>query len=143
MAELSEGLKGTPAEASVLFKEVQEILGGIRDAFVLSAWLGKQAELARKRGQEPLAAEAAAQQFWFLEKSRSQHRDFLAAGVAAVVTRGLEALGASAIVVPERPAGRAYNANRDMPRAERSLPDASPDHSPRDRRAPGNPGHSG
>ena len=143
MAELSEGLKGTPAEASALFKDVQERLGHIRDAYVLSAWLGKQAESARSRGRETLAAEAAAQQAWFLESSRSQHREFLKADVAATVTRGLEALGASAVQIPERPAGRAYNANRDTQRAERSLPDAGPDHSTRDRRAPGNPGHTG
>jgi CHAD domain-containing protein len=143
MAETSEALKGTPAEASALFKDVQERLGTIRDAYVLSAWLGRQAEAARSRGRQALAAEASAQQAWFLELSRSHHLAFLEADVAGIVMRGLEALGASAASFPERPAGRAYNANRDMPRAERSLPDASPDHSTRDRRAPGNPGHSG
>jgi CHAD domain-containing protein len=143
MAELSEGLKGTAPEASSLFKDVQEHLGQIRDTYVLSAWLGRQAAAARARGQEALAAEAAAQQEWFLERSKSRHREFLMADVASTVARGLEALGASAVALPERPAGRAYNANRDTQRAERSLPDASPDHSPRDRRAPGNPGHSG
>jgi CHAD domain-containing protein len=143
MAELSEGLKGTPTEASSLFKEVQEHLGQIRDAYVLSAWLGKQAAGARARGQEALAAEAAAQQAWFLERSKSRHREFLKAGVATTVARGLEALGASAVAVPEGPAGPAYNANRDTQRVERSLPDASPDHSSRDRRAPGNTGHTG
>jgi len=141
VAELSEGLKGTPADASDLFKDVQERLGHIRDAYVLSAWLGRQAQSARARGQEALAAEAAAQQAWFLERSRSHHREFLEADVAGTVPRGLEALGASAGPAPERPAGRAYNANRDMQR-ERSLPDASTDHSTRDRRAPGNPGHT-
>ena len=143
MAELSEGLKGTPTEASSLFKEVQEHLGQIRDAYVLSAWLGKQAVAARARGQEALAAEAAAQQAWFLERSKSRHREFLKADAGTTVTRGLEALGASAIALPEMPAGPAYNAKRDTQRAERSLPDASPDHSSRDRRAPGNPRHSG
>jgi CHAD domain-containing protein len=143
MAELSEGLKGTPNEAASLFKEVQEHLGQVRDAYVLSAWLGKQATAARARGQEALAAEAAAQQGWFLERSKSRHREFLEADVATTVTRGLEALGASAVALPGGPAGPAYNANRDTQRAERSLPDASPDHSSRDRRAPGNPGHTG
>jgi len=143
MAETSEALKGTPAEASALFKDVQERLGEIRDAYVLSAWLGRQAQAARARGREDLAAEAEAQHAWFLEQSRSHHREFLEADMAGTVTRGLEALGASAASFPEPPAGRAYNANRDMPPVERSLPDASPDHSPRDRRAPGNPRHSG
>ena len=143
MAELSEGLKGTPTEAASLFKEMQEHLGQVRDAYVLSAWLGKQAAAARARGQEALAAEAAAQQAWFLERSKSRHREFLEADASTTVTRGLEALGASAVALPERPAGPAYNANRDTQRAERSLPDASPDHSSRDRRAPGNPGHTG
>jgi CHAD domain-containing protein len=143
MAEMSEALKGTPAEASALFKDVQERLGQIRDAYVLSAWLGRQAGAARSRGREALAAEAAAQHGWFLELSRSHHDEFLKADAAGIVTRGLEALGSSAAFFPEGTAGRAYNANRDTSRAERSLPDASPDHSTRDRRAPGNPGHSG
>ena len=143
MAEMSEALKGTAAVASPLFKDVQERLGQIRDAHVLSAWLGRQAEAARSRGLEPLAAEAAAQHAWFLERSRSHHRDFLEADAAGTVMRGLEALGASPASFPERPAGPTYNANRDTTAAERSLPDASPDHSPRDRRAPGNPRHSG
>lgn len=143
VAELSEGLKGTPAEASDLFKNLQEQLGGIRDAYVLSAWLGRQAEAARARGQEALFAEAAAQQAFFLEKSRDHHRRFLDSDAVTTVTRGLLALGAAAIAVPDRPAARAYNANRDTQRPERSLADASPDHSSRDRRAPGNPGHSG
>ena len=143
VAELSEGLKGTAAEASGLFKEVQEHLGQIRDAYVLSAWLARQAEAARARGQEALAAEAAAQRDFFLEVSRAQHREFLDSGAVTTVTRGLEALGAAALTVPDRPPARAYNANRDTQRPERSLADASPDHSPRDRRAPGNPGHSG
>jgi CHAD domain-containing protein len=142
MAEISEGLKGTPAAASDLFKEVQEHLGQIRDAYVLSAWLGRQAESAKARGQEALAAEAAAQQAWFLEMSRSRHREFLKAEVGATVARGLEALGGSASPSPEGRGVRAYNANRDTQR-ERSLPDASTDHSTRDRRAPGNPGHTG
>lgn len=143
VAELSEGLKGTPAEASALFKGVQERLGQIRDAYVLSAWLGRQAEAARTRGQEALAAEAASQQAWFLDVSRAHHREFLDGGAVTTVTRGLEALGASSVAVPDRADARAYNANRDTQRPERSLADASPDHSPRDRRAPGNPGHSG
>ena len=106
MAETSEALKGTPAEASALFKDVQERLGLIRDVYVLSAWLGRQAEAARSRGREALAAEAAAQRDWFLERSRTHHREFLEADVAATVTRGLEALGASAASFPERPPGR-------------------------------------
>jgi CHAD domain-containing protein len=143
VAELSEGLKGTPAEASPLFKGLQEQLGQIRDAYVLSAWLGRQAEAARTRGQDALAAEAAAERDFFLDASRTHHREFLDSGAVTSVTRGLEALGAASLPVPERPAARAYNANRDTKRPERSLADASPDHSSRDRRAPGNPGHSG
>jgi CHAD domain-containing protein len=143
VAELSEGLKGTPAEASVLFKGLQEQLGEIRDAYVLSAWLGRQAEAARTRGQEALAAEAAALQAFFLDASRTHHRRFLDSGAVTTVTRGLETLGAVSVVLPDRPAAPAYNANRGTQRPERSLADASPDHSSRDRRAPGNPGHSG
>ena len=143
VAELSEGLKGAPAEASALFKAVQEQLGQIRDAYVLSAWLGRQAQAARAGGQDALAGEAAGQQAFFLDQSRAHHREFLESDAVATVTRGLEALGAPSMALPDRSAPRAYNANRDTQRPERSLADASPDHSSRDRRAPGNPGHSG
>lgn len=143
VAELSEGLRGTPVEASALFKSVQEDLGEIRDAHVLSAWLGRQAAAARARGQDALAAEAAAQQESFLERSRTHHREFLARDAVTTVTNGLLALGAPSIDVPGHPAALAYNADRETQRPERSLADASPDHSSRDRRAPGNPGHSG
>jgi len=143
VAELSEGLRGTPAEASALFKSVQEDLGQIRDAWVLSAWLARQVGAARARAQEAMGAEAAAQQAFFLEKSRGHHREFLARDAVTTVTRGLLALGAPSLDVPGQPAALAYNANRDTQRPERSLADASPDHSSRDRRAPGNPGHSG
>lgn len=143
VAELSEGLKGTPAEASDLFKGLQEQLGQIRDAYVLAAWLGRQAVAARGRGQVALAAEAEAQQAFFQETSRDHHRRFLESDAVTTVTRGLLALGAAGVVVPDRSAARAYNANRDTQLPERSLADASPDHSSRDRRAPGNPGHSG
>ena len=143
VAELSEGLRGTPAEASALFKTVQEDLGQIRDAWVLSAWLDRQAGAARARGQAALATEASAQHDLFLEKSRGHHREFLAKGAVTTVTNGLLALGAPSIDVPGHPAARAYNANRDTQRPERSLADASPDHSSRDRRAPRNPRHSG
>ena len=143
VAELSEGLKGTAAEAARLFKGLQEQLGQIRDAYVLSAWLGRQAEAARARGQDALAAEAAAQQAFFLEASRAHHRRLLESGAVTTVTRGLEALGAAGVAVPDHTTARAYNANRDTQRPERSLADASPDHSSRDRRAPGNPGHTG
>jgi CHAD domain-containing protein len=143
VAEMSEGLKGTPPEASRLFKGLQEQLGQIRDAYVLSAWLGRQAEAARGRGQDALAAAAEAEKAFFLERSRAHHREFLEGDPVTTVTRGLAALGAAGIAGPEPSAARAYNANRDTQRPERSLADASPDHSPRDRRAPRNPGHSG
>jgi CHAD domain-containing protein len=143
VAEMSEGLRGTPSEASGLFKGVQEKLGQIRDAYVLSAWLGRQADAARARGQDAVAGEAAVQQAFFRDRSRAHHREFLEGDAVATVIRGLEVLGAPSMALPDHPAAGAYNANRDTQRPERSLADASPDHSSRDRRAPGNPGHTG
>ena len=90
MAELSEGLKGAPAEASALFKDVQERLGQIRDAHVLSVWMGRQAGSARAGGREALAAEASAQHDWFLERSRS-HRVSTSAITSDAASRGKSA----------------------------------------------------
>ena len=57
-----------------------------------SGWAGRPRP--RARGPEALAAEAAAQQAWFLEQSRAQHRAFLEAGVPPTRARGLVAMGA-------------------------------------------------
>jgi CHAD domain-containing protein len=92
-AELAESVMAQPAPAAAIFKSLQEQLGHIRDSFVLSEWLGRQASAARARGEEELAAAAAELQAFFLEASRVEHRAFLEQDAAERVRTGLLAMG--------------------------------------------------
>jgi CHAD domain-containing protein len=94
-AELAEKLTGQSTEAPALFRQLQDLLGQVRDAHVLSCWLGRQAGAAVARGQAVLATAARAEEAYFLEKSHEHHRAFLALSPLATVRRGLEAMGAS------------------------------------------------
>lgn len=94
-AELAEKLTGQTTEAPALFRELQDVLGHIRDAHVLSSWMGRQAAAAVTRGQVALAAAAREEEAYFLERSLEQHQSFLALSPGATVRRGLEAMGAS------------------------------------------------
>ena len=64
----------------------------IQDAFVLSAWFGRQATAAQSRGQQELAREARAHKAFFLEASHAHHRAFLAHAPAEAVRRALAAM---------------------------------------------------
>ncbi len=92
-AEVAETVMGQPTSAPATFKALQEQLGRIRDRFVVSEWLGRQASGATVRGQEALAAEAALLQRSFLEASWSEHRAFLELSPAERVREGLMAMG--------------------------------------------------
>jgi CHAD domain-containing protein len=94
-AELTEKLTGQTSEAPALFRQLQDVLGHVRDAHVLACWLGRQAGAAVTRGQAGLAAAAREEEAFFLEQSHEHHRAFLALSPAATVRRGLEAMGAS------------------------------------------------
>lgn len=94
-AELGEKLTGQTSEAPALFRQLQDLLGHVRDAHVLSRWLGRQAEAAVARGQPALATAAREEEAFFLERSHEHHRSFLSLSPAATVRRGLEAMGAS------------------------------------------------
>jgi len=94
-AELAEKLTGQTSEAPALFRQLQDVLGHVRDTHVLACWLGRQAAVAVTRGQSALAAAAREEEAFFLERSHEHHRAFLALSPAATVRRGLEAMGAS------------------------------------------------
>jgi CHAD domain-containing protein len=94
-AELAEKLTGQTSEAPSHFRQLQDVLGQVRDAHVLSSWMARQANAAVTRGQAPLAAAAREEEAFFREKSLELHRAFLALAPMATVRRGLEAMGAS------------------------------------------------
>jgi CHAD domain-containing protein len=94
-AELLDAVKGQSSGAPLLFKELQEGLGKIRDAYVLSAWFSRQKVHSRRRGQEGVALEAEALEAYFLEKSREHHRALLAQQPRLMAERALIAMGSS------------------------------------------------
>jgi CHAD domain-containing protein len=93
LAEIADAVRGGSSGAAGLFRELQEALGQVHDAHVLSAWLGEQAEMAQARGAVALARAARAQQTCFLGRSRALHRELLERGPIETVRRGLAALG--------------------------------------------------
>jgi CHAD domain-containing protein len=92
-AEVQDLLKGVRSDAARLFKELQEQLGQVRDAFVLSEWFAAQAERAGRAGQAALAREARGLAGRFGETSRRYHRDLLAARPEDLVRHALAEMG--------------------------------------------------
>lgn len=92
LGELADAFRGQASAAPVELKALQDQLGLIQDAFVLSAWFGRQATAAQSRGQQELAREARAHKTFFLEASHAHHRAFLAQSPAEAVRRALAAM---------------------------------------------------
>ena len=92
LGELSDAFRGQASAASAELKAMQDQLGLIQDAFILSAWFGRQASAAQSRGQQELAKEARAHKAYFVEASHAHHRAFLAQGPADAVRRALAAM---------------------------------------------------
>ena len=94
-AEFSAALTGGPPKAARRFKEVQELLGEMHDAWVLAQWLGRQAELSAKRGREEEAAEARRLVASCEELSRKLHEKFLETNPAEILQQALSLVGRS------------------------------------------------
>jgi CHAD domain-containing protein len=90
-AEVQDLLKGVRSDATRLFKDLQERLGHVRDAFVLSEWLARQAQ--RSRGQTAIAREARSLAAFFREVSTRHHRDLLGARPDDLVRHALAEMG--------------------------------------------------
>jgi CHAD domain-containing protein len=91
-AEVGAALVQREAQEAAPFRELQDRLGLVHDAFVLAQWLGGQAERSAARGQRSLAAAALAQRQAFLEEARRLHREVLALGLPDFVGRALAGL---------------------------------------------------
>jgi CHAD domain-containing protein len=92
-AEVQDLLKGVRSDATRLFKELQERLGHMRDAFVLSEWFGRQAERSGRGGQAAVCREARALAAFFGDTCARHHRDLLQARPDDVVRHALEEMG--------------------------------------------------
>jgi CHAD domain-containing protein len=92
LGELADAFRGQASAGPAELKDMQDHLGLIQDAFVLSSWFDRQAKAAQTRGQLDLAREARAHKAFFVEASRAHHRAFLAQGPADAVRRALAAM---------------------------------------------------
>jgi CHAD domain-containing protein len=88
-AEVDETLSGQEGGASATWKMLQDAIGALHDAHVLTEWLGKQAERAAGRGRLPLAAAALAEREAFEAEARRLHGELLEAGPTGLAERAL------------------------------------------------------
>jgi CHAD domain-containing protein len=95
--EVREALKSrAPSQQPVappVFKEMQDHLGQVHDAFVLSEWLRAQARSSARRGTVAVAAEAARLAELFRQQSEAHHRAFLVSRPREALTSALASLG--------------------------------------------------
>jgi len=92
-AEVAAAFREESAEAPRRFKALQERLGAIHDAWMLSSWLARQAESSARRGEEGLAATARRLEHRFLLLGRTLHQRYLDEGPAEEVRRALALMG--------------------------------------------------
>jgi CHAD domain-containing protein len=92
-ADLSAALKGQNASAGGEFRGLQDELGALHDASVLSDWFARQAAGSAARGDAAVAREARALHALFREAAQAHHRAFLALPPGEVISRALAAMG--------------------------------------------------
>lgn len=92
-AEVQDLLKGVRSDATRRFQELQERLGQLRDAYVLSEWFAAQAARARRTGHHALGREAGRLAALFREASVSHHRALVGARPDELVRYALEEMG--------------------------------------------------
>jgi CHAD domain-containing protein len=81
-AELDRALFGGRASAVRRFKDLQEILGKLHDAFVLAEWIAREAASWEARGKAAHAAAARVVAAHFRDRAQALHRRFLRANTA-------------------------------------------------------------
>lgn len=94
-AELVDALRGRESDAPAIFRSVQEAVGRLHDAFVLSTWLERKAARAQATGREGLALVAREERDRALEQAHAHHREFLALDPRGLLGRGIEAMAGS------------------------------------------------
>ncbi len=95
-AEIVDAMRGRESEAPDLFREVQESVGRLHDAWVLSDWLARRAARALARGQAALAEATLRERDLAMEAARQHHAELLAKDPRGLLGRGLEALASRA-----------------------------------------------
>src|SRR5262245_12465761 len=95
-AEVADTLRDRESEAPELFREVQESVGRLHDAWVLAQWLGRRSARAVAQGRTDVAETAARERDLAMETARRHHAELLAKDPRALLRRGLEAIMARA-----------------------------------------------
>jgi CHAD domain-containing protein len=95
-AEIVDAMRGRESEAPSLFREVQESVGRLHDAWVLSGWLARRAARALAREQAALAEATARERDLAMDAARRHHAELLAKDPRGLLGRGLDALAARA-----------------------------------------------
>lgn len=89
LAELRAGLSPRTAEAPKRLRALQDLLGHLHDAHVLSTWLVKQERRSHRRGQKQLADQALRLRHFFLQMAQDHHHKFLATDPSASVREAI------------------------------------------------------
>ena len=97
LADMYGEIRGLATAAPAL-KSLQDVLGRVQDAWILSRWLAHQASLARRRGDARLADEARAQSQRWRDAAEAHHRKFLLSDPRRRVLAAWTALGGSRLV---------------------------------------------
>jgi CHAD domain-containing protein len=93
LAELLDGVRGQPSEAPALLKQLQDALGLLNDAHLVSQWSGEQATRSASRAQAEVSAEAASLQGEFLSRARDHHQALLEMQPVELLNRALAEMG--------------------------------------------------
>jgi CHAD domain-containing protein len=94
-AEFGAALAGAPPEAAKRFRELQELLGELHDAWVLARWLERQNQLAAKAGRDEEAAGAERLESASDDLCRALHAKYLESSPIETVRRALALVGRS------------------------------------------------
>jgi CHAD domain-containing protein len=88
-AEVEEALAGREAGSSAIWKRLQDAIGALHDAHVLSQWLGNEARRAAAKDRPGLARVARAEQRALETEARRLHRELLEDGPAGLVEKAV------------------------------------------------------
>ncbi len=93
-AEVVDALRGRDSDAATVFRQVQEAIGRLHDAWVLSGWLFRKAARAEAQGRADVAAAARSEYAVCLEGAQARHRELVSLDPRVLLGRGLEAMAA-------------------------------------------------
>jgi CHAD domain-containing protein len=92
LAEILDAIRGQESPVPGRLRELQDVLGRLHDAHVLSSWLDHRSERARAAGRPTLASAAHRECLAFLETCRELHGRFLASDPKRVLDEALQAM---------------------------------------------------